>query len=487
MWCQLAVAACFTTVPCGSYSRIQRNKVYSTDLLYHMLPTKAYKTVRHVPAPSLGARIQSSINSTCLGLLLLCAVPALLWWNEQRAVAASTGLAEAMYGLVQYEQSPAGPDAALDGSLVAVSGTVDELPMLLDRDFGVRVPAVAELRRVVEMYQMVEHAHTSTESDGAGGKQQVTEYTYEPEWSAEPVYTGAFHDPAAREAYRNPAFPPTKSRSWYVRVGTMNGFTLMQKQISALGQTEPVDLLAPGVVDVTAPGQHTTPLPESFKRQAGPARNVRKAQQQQQQREQALVPKAPAAQGLTVYSGAMLSRAGAFDVPHVGDVRVRYEARKPEQATLVGRQDGVHIRPYETSSGYSIQITRDGWHSGQDLLASEAADQAALTWIIRVAGYGLQVLSLNMIMAWLPGVLGSLPLIGGLSGSVAQCGVMLVALVLAAALDLTVIAVAWLWARPLLGMGLLAAAGTLLYAVQARALPGHRVVASPAPDHAKFA
>ena len=439
-----------------------------------------------MPAPSLGARVQSSISSTCLGLLLLCVVPALLWWNEQRAVAASTGLAEAMYGLVQYEQSPAGPDVALDGSLVAVSGTVDELPMLLDRDFGVRVPAVAELRRVVEMYQMVEHTHTSTESDGAGGKQKVTEYTYEPEWSTEPVHTDEFHDPAAREAYRNPAFPPTKSRSWYVRVGTMNGFTLLQKQISALGQTEPVDLLAPGVVDVAASGQHTTPLPDSFKRQAGPARNVRKAKAQQQQ-QQALVPKAPAAQGLTVYSGAMVSRAGAFDVPHVGDVRVRYEARKPEQATLVGRQDGVHIRPYVTSSGYSIQITRDGWHSGQDLLASEAAGQAALTWIIRLVGYGLQVLSLNMIMAWLPGVLGSLPLIGGLSGSVAQCGVMLVALVLAAALDLTVIAVAWLWARPLLGVGLLGTAGALLYALHARAQPGASVVTSQAPDHAKFA
>ena len=80
------------------------------------------------------------------------------------------------------------------------------------------------------------------------------------------------------------------------------------------------------------------------------------------------------------------------------------------------------------------------------------------TWALRGSGWLMMFLALMMILGPLTTMAGVIPCVGGMLGSVATCGACLVAITISIALSGITIAVAWIWYRPLMAIGLIAGA-----------------------------
>ena len=80
------------------------------------------------------------------------------------------------------------------------------------------------------------------------------------------------------------------------------------------------------------------------------------------------------------------------------------------------------------------------------------------TWALRGGGWLMMFFALMMILGPLTTMAGVIPCVGGMLGSIATCGACLVAITLSIAFSGITIAVAWIWYRPLMAIGLIAGA-----------------------------
>ena len=103
-----------------------------------------------------------------------------------------------------------------------------------------------------------------------------------------------------------------------------------------------------------------------------------------------------------------------------------------------------------------------GWLSFKDaaeIFESENEANKMWTWILRIAGIFLVVMSLKMVFGFIETILKVVPFVSNIVG----WGVGLVCTVVGVVWSLIVIAVAWIFYRPLLGIALLVIAGLLIW------------------------
>ena len=107
-----------------------------------------------------------------------------------------------------------------------------------------------------------------------------------------------------------------------------------------------------------------------------------------------------------------------------------------------------------------------------------------LVWILRLVGVIGVILGRKMMFSVLPTLFKFLPFLG----NVVQFGVNIVCGVIGLAWALTVIAIAWLYYRPLIGIGLLLIVGGLIYFFSKRGKAkkaeeeAHKNEAQPEPE-----
>jgi hypothetical protein len=95
-----------------------------------------------------------------------------------------------------------------------------------------------------------------------------------------------------------------------------------------------------------------------------------------------------------------------------------------------------------------------GTVSAENMFADAHSENNMITWVLRIIGVMLVVMGLKSIFSILPALFKVLPFLGNIVGA----GVGLVCTVGGGAWSLLIIAVAWLFYRPLIGIPLLAAA-----------------------------
>lgn len=157
-----------------------------------------------------------------------------------------------------------------------------------------------------------------------------------------------------------------------------------------------------------------------------------------------------AANGSTVNPGA----------PEVGDVRITWTYIPDTVAISVAScQMGNTFTPYVAENGYKVDLLQMGTRS-KDLMFQAAKDGNTMwTWILRLVGWFMMYIGLGMILKPLS-VLGDvLPIIG----NILEFGISIISFFVSSIVALVVIAIAWLFYRPLLGIVLLAAAGGLVW------------------------
>lgn len=333
------------------------------------------------------------------GLLLAAAVivgsVVLLFWNEGHAIQRAQGLAEGAH-IVRSVQ-PEDIDARNNGQLIHVVGNLTTEGPIADREFAVRSDGVRYLRHV-EMYQWQEQVSQGRHSTGP---------RYIREWLSRPIDSARFREPSG---HTNPEMPAFRSRELFA--------------VTRLGDYD---------------------VSESLLRRFGHPRRL-SATDTQASALRALVADKP----VTLLDGALYA-GNDPQVPAIGDIRVSFAEVLPQKASVVARQAGKYFEPFRTRNGTDVELIAPGDVRATAMFAVAEEHNVTETWRHRGIGV-LGVLGGFLVVMRIASGVGAL---GGLK----RTGALLVALLCTAVLAPMAIAFAWMWYRPLIGIGVLLVGG----------------------------
>ncbi len=360
-------------------------------------------TYKEVTTKSWGSRIGEAIKGVLVGIILVGLSCVGLFWNEGRAVQTAKSLAEGAGLVVNID--PGRIDPATEGKLVHVTGAMNAGIKPSDSDFGVSVDGL-RLLRTVEMYQWSEEKKTETKKNLGGSEEQITTYSYVRVWSGSEIDSSRFK---VSDGHANPAMR-------YNDASFVGG----DVTLGAFHPGERIVLMLPASQDVRV---DSAMAEELRKHVTGPVQ----------------------ANDGKFYFGVDPSH------PSIGDMRVSYRLVPAGPVSIVGRQTGSDFTDYQTSAGDTLLIVRPGSISAADMFKAAKRGNKIFTWIIRGVGTVAMFIGFSMILAPLVVLADVVPLIGTLLGG----GASLVSLVATALVAPLVIAIAWFWYRPLVGVAVL--------------------------------
>jgi hypothetical protein len=294
------------------------------------------------------------------------------------------------------------PDRANEGRLVHVSGPVSVGQLNLDAELNVTPPnGTLRLVRNVEMFQWIEENRSETRTRLGGGTETVTTSTYRRDWHAGRVDSSRFHQP---DGHQNPPlrYP---SRSFTAQGATLGGFRLSDQQLSGL----------------------------------------------------------PADQTLTLPGSGDSTRFIGNDPgnPRIGDLRITWRYAQPDAVSVIGAPTGDGFTPYATTAGDRLLLIRAGTVPASAMFQQAQDDNAVLTWILRLVGRVLMFIGFALLLNPLKVLADVIPPLGAGVG-VGTGALALVETLLAAPV---VVAIAWLFYRPWIGIAVLAAGRAGAYGI----------------------
>jgi len=364
-------------------------------------------------------RLGGSVAGAFIGFLMVVGSIVLLSWNEGRAVDAIIALNAGAKAVRSVPADAVQPTN--EGKLVHVSGAVAVPGRLNDPVFNVGHPSALRLERTVEMYQWRQTDENKSEKSVGGSETTTTTYRYVKEWSERPIDSSAFKRP---DGHRNPPMP-YRSATIEARGARLGAFALdpsLVKQVSAFERLGP----DPSAV-----------LPQGF-----------------------------------AWVGEQLYRGAVPDQPQVGDLRVGFRVVPVQTFSVVGAQMNGTLTGFPGERGQTITLVEAGTRSADTMFQHAKADEATLTWILRAVGFFVMLFGVLFMASPILWLASLLPFLESLVGAAAFG----VAVVVSVPLTLTVVALAWLAHRPLIGAGLIVA-GIVLAAVIRRVLPSRKRVA----------
>ena len=412
-----------------------------------------------------GTRVGRSFKSIGSGFVMFCLATALLWWNEGRAVKTDKMLNDAEAACVDME-NPNKIDPAMDGELVCASALATTEDVLTDDKFGFSETAIGMSRRV-EYYQWVEHAESKSE-DKLGGKEvTTTTYTYTTEWTNAPVNSTQFKDPAYQP--RNFTITQVEDGEQWAENVKFGAYKLPESLFHSMSSREAVvlnlnaDLLtqfdkAARDVDLRINGNKAVTTTASQPAQVAEAveavpDSVKTVVSDSIPQENKVDLDYVHQQGNVLYIG----RTPA--APQVGDVRVTFEKIVPAKVTIIAKVKGDTFTKFKAKNGKTFQTLVMGVQDSAEIFESEHAANNMWLWMLRILGIMLVIAGLKGIFGFLETILKVVPFIANIFG----WGVGVVCTVVGVVWSLIVIALAWLFYRPLLGIALLALAGFLIW------------------------
>ncbi|HRD72413.1 MAG TPA: TMEM43 family protein [Aquimonas sp.] len=363
---------------------------------------------------SWGSRLSQSLGGVLVGGALGIGAVVLLFWNEGRAVDRATTLALGADRVISVSADRV--DSANDGELVHVSGTTTISGNLLDPLFGVEQPAI-RLQRQVEMYQWVEERESKTREKLGGGTETVTTYRYEKKWSDRLQDSDNFQDASA---HRNPKSIPLEQAEWSADSVRLGAFRLNPAQVAELGPTQSLSLAG-----LSWPGK--------------------------------VVDKPVIARGDHLFLGK------TPDEPRVGDLRVRFEWVAPGDVSVVAAQQGDSFTALVTPSG-ELALLENARVDAQAMFATARHNNTMLTWLLRGVGLLLLFIGWKLVLNPLRTFAAVVPFFA----RIVDFGTGVVAIALTLVIGLSTIALAWMVARPLLSVALLAGTLALVFGLLRR-------------------
>ena len=417
-----------------------------------------------------GTRVGNSFKAIGTGFILFCIGTALLWWNEGRTVKTEKMLEEVGGSYVEME-NPNKKDASLDGELICGSALATTEDSLSDKQFGVGAKAIA-LHRRVEYYQWVEDSKESSE-DKLGGKEvTTTTYTYSKKWVSQPIESSEFKDPAYQN--KNMVLTTVEESEQYAENVKFGAYQLNETLIHMISSREGLDLnISEDMLNQLDKSAQT-----AYERFYGVKKSAKQTVEQLAETTVLSDSAKAVADSLKAVNDSIIKNAVnkkdleyvhlAGNVlyfgrvpgsPEVGDVRVTFEKVVPAKVTVMAVVDGDSFKSFKAKNGKRFQRLVMGKKSGDEIIDIEKETNNMLLWVFRIFGVMLVIVGLKGIFGFLETILKVVPFIANIFG----WGVGVVCTTLGLVWSLIVIAIAWLFYRPILGITLLVIAGFLTW------------------------
>lgn len=363
--------------------------------------------VTYKDQPGICQRISNSLMAVIAGLLLLPMSCYLLYYNEGQSVMMAKSLDEGLSKVVLLDTTEVAFDEN-NGKLVYASGPINTEKVVSDPDFNIAIHAV-KLKRVVEMYQWVEHASQNEVSEN--GKIRVeTTYSYYKEWKSQLIDSSKFQD----VSHSNPSTMVVESASFTAKPVKLGNFHLSESLIKQINDFKP--------------------LPSSFLvHHDDYAREISQIYQGRD-------PKNPMIGDLSIrysYAGTVVE----------GDV----ELGTPTEISVVARQIFNQLAHYQTQAGGTLELLHIGNWSPEQIFNREHSENNLHTWILRAIGFITAFLAFHCLTNIFHTLVDWVPLINQL----VSLGLFFLNIFLATSFTVTVIAFCWLMFRPLYAFGLL--------------------------------
>jgi hypothetical protein len=374
------------------------------------------------------SRIFESIKSVLVGaFMFLIAIP-LLWWNEGRAVQTYKSLSEGAGAVVSVPADKV--DASKEGKLIHLTGKVQSTETLADPLFGISTTGV-RLERHVEVYQWVEEKSEKKRKKLGGGEETVTTYDYKKDWAQKLSDSSKFKEPVG---HTNPRTAVAADETWRARAVNVGAFKLSDSLIDRV------------------PGEEKFAVTQSM-----------------------LSNKGLGATAKIDNGGLYMGRSAAS--PEIGDVRIRYE-RVPagSDVSIIAAQRASALAPYQTRAGDALELVQAGTKTSGEMFKQAESTNATMTWILRFVFFIVMAVGIFTVFRPLAVVADVVPIFG----DILRGGLGFVSVAIATPITFFTIALAWVFYRPVVGVGLLVVGVGVFFLV--RQLAKKR--GAPIPVHA---
>jgi transmembrane protein TMEM43 len=426
--------------------------------------------------------IGDSIKGVLAGVVILFVFSCCLFGNEWFYVQTKKALEG---GLALTEEVPNDKvDSGKEGKLVLVNGTAKTEATLADSTFGIEVPAM-RLARQVEMFQYEEKKKTTGKR-----KNKKTTYSYPKKWASKVIDSTNFNNKRKRHIV-NPSTMEYDGESWkadeaklgafMLTPGHIAGFSLSQK-ISPGGDATPAASQAPSPA---AADPLTCPIcKKKLKTEAG-VKDHMKAKHKGEAvppaggggGATAANPKVPA--GFKVTDGYLFKGKGSPGTPEIGDIRISWSYAPPSaDVTVVGKQVGDSFAAYEIN-GINIADLHMGIQNKQEFYAQAQAANTMRLYMLRIFGTIMMIVGFGLIFAPLGAVTDIIPIFG----DIVDLGTGCAAAGLGVVASFLMIALGWVFSRPLIGipMLLLGIGGLVGLIILAKKMTGDKKAEGGAP------
>ena len=351
---------------------------------------------------SYGNRLTEALKGIAGGFIAFIIGTVILFWNEGNFVKTKKSIKEAEGALVIVD-NVSNLDPSLSGNLIHASAFANTEDILVDEMFGIQERAIS-INRLVEYYQYVEKTHTEKRDKLGGGEETITTYTYEKKWVTEPVPSGSFADPDYQSA--NSVLKVIEPKAEYAQNVTFGAYMLPAFMITQISGS--------------------IPLPANIEPEEG-----------------------------VHVSGNMVYIGQSSASPQIGDVRVTLTKVMPANISIIGKVVSNTFEQFRAKNGKTFSRVAMGTVSSETMFAEAHQENSAMTWMLRLFGILMVIGGLKMMFSIVPTLLKVLPFLG----KIVEAGIALICIVGGGAWSIVIIALAWLFYRPLIGIPMLLVAG----------------------------
>lgn len=387
-----------------------------------------------------GSRLSNSCMGIPMGILLFVVATILLWWNEGRAVHRAQDIKQ----VAKTAQSIGDISAAnpsLDGQLIHATGTATTNDTLTDDVFGIKTNALAIVRSA-EYYQWMEQEKRESDDKLGGKREETITYTYERGWSNVPINSNKFKDPDYRDV--NTVIWDIEGMRSIASNVSFGAYTMPEIFIRDIISKQSTNLLP---LTLSGDNPSLKELNDNVIKSLG--ENVRP--------EAAQVKDSLAyvhVFGNQIYIGFNPSN------PSIGDIRLTFQQLAPScNISLIAVPSNGTFSTFQAKHDNSEYELRIGTWTLDDMIKQAHEDNEAITWALRILGVILVISALKMVFSILVTLFKLVPFLA----TIMNLGVSLICAVLGIVWSLIVIAIAWIFYRPLLGIALLVIAAALIY------------------------
>lgn len=414
---------------------------------------------------SYGSRVKNACGGIFGGIAMFIIGTILLWWNEGDAVANAKLLDEVIENAVDMENINK-VDPSFNGKLVHATGKADTKDILKEPTFGFEVNAI-NLSRRVEYYQWVETKHEEKRDKLGGGEETITTYTYTKEWVSTPVNSSSFEDPQYRGVYNDPLVK-IENNDIYAKNVTFGAYNLPEFIIRSISGSEDAPISINDETLQNLDGQIINKVREFGQNYKGSRYvNDNSTNTQTVSRNDVAVNDTSANdssknfvpiktkntyQAKYIHQGEGEIYIGSSpSASQIGDVRVKFTVVMPHEISLISKVKGNTFRKYVGKNKKEFTRVENGDVSKEEMFVHQENENNLLKW-------GLRLLGILLVFGGLKGVFGfvvTLAKVIPFVSNILNFGVNVVCGVFAFVWSLLIIAISWLFYRPLIGIPLL--------------------------------